>query len=130
MSDSKDLYSEASSKFVEEVLDVGEIDAAVEAATRQYESSKAREAKYNSRWKAQSVNINEVVELFAPDSIGSRKNVKYIFEGAAYNVVCDMAAGYLRVFKKASRKYVKLDGQNGSNAETHFKIKRREELGQ
>lgn len=122
MSDSKDYYSEASSGYVEN--DVAEN----EAARREYKKSKAREAKHNAKWKANPVDINEVVDRFAPGDKGEKRGVKYIYRGDRFSVVADMAAGYLRVYDSESRSYVKLDGTPGNDEETHFKIKRREEM--
>ncbi len=122
MSDSKALYSEASGVFIEEEV----IDQ--EWANRLYERSKAREAKYNDRWMANRVNINDVVERFAPESKGERLGVKYIYKGKRANVVADMASGYLRIQDSKTGKYLKLDGTFGNGNQTHFKIMRREEM--
>lgn len=51
-----------------------------------------------------------------------------IFFGADYNVITDMANGYLRIFDKNQKTYIKLDGTPGTDKETHFKIKKREEM--
>lgn len=124
MSDQKSFYSEASQSFVEAAQHK---DA---ASKRQYEKSKEREEKHNENWLKRKVNINEVIDTFAPGSIGRRAGVKILFEGDRYNVIADMAAGYLRIFDTVLGCYVRLDGSPGSDEETHFKIKRREEMWQ
>lgn len=123
MADAKDLYSETSSVFVNN--DAVEL----EEAKKIYESSKEREARHNEEWKKNPVNINDIVDRFAPGSAGERANGKYIYRGDRFNVVTDMAAGYLRVYDTETKRYVKLDGTPAEkNDATHFKIKRREEM--
>ena len=51
-----------------------------------------------------------------------------IFFGGNYNVIADMASGYLRIYDNNLKSYVKLDGTPGTDKETHFKIKKREEM--
>ena len=53
---------------------------------------------------------------------------KMIFFGERYNVITDMAGGYLRIYDNSAKTYVKLDGTPGNDKETHFKIKKREEM--
>lgn len=123
MTDAKSPYSEASSGFVNK-------DAPnLEAAKKIYEASKKREEKYNEEWKKNPVNINEIVDKFAPNSVGEKVKGKFIYRGDRYNVIADMAAGYLRIYDTELKRYVKLDGTLGTNSDqTHFKIKRREEM--
>lgn len=107
-----------------------------------------RAQKYHSNWK--SVNINDVVDKFAPESTAYQKGGKIIFENADHTiaVVADAAGGYLRIQDltvKAKRAlYLTLDGKNGHNITingktrgrtteeyeiaTHFRIKKREEI--
>ena len=117
MADAKSGYSETATKFTHS-----------ESGKFEGLKSKAREAKYNENWKTQSVNINEVVEKFAPNAEGVVKNGKFIYFGDSYNIITDMTSGYLRIMKVSTKEYVKLDGTPGSLKETHFKIKRREEM--
>lgn len=82
MSDTKTPYSDASSDFVEK-------DAVEqEEAKRLYEKSKVREAKHNDEWKKHPVNINDVVDKYAPGAKGGdvimRIDLFKSFEGASY----------------------------------------------
>lgn len=123
MSDAKPHYSEASSEFVE--IDTVE----QEEAKRLYEKSKVREDKHNDEWKEHPVNINDIVDEYAPGAKGEKAGVKYIFKGERYNVIADMASGYLRVQDTVTNTYLKFDGSFVKDDEgTHFKIKRKEEM--
>lgn len=117
MSDAKSNYSETANKYTENA-----------AGKQAYANSKGRESRYNANWKKQSVNLNEVVDKFAPGAKGKAINGKFIYFGDAYNVVADMPSGYVRVFDNKKKKYVTLEGVLGSRKETHYKIKRREEM--
>ena len=64
----------------------------------------------------------------APNANEYVNGYKYVYENDRYQVVADMAAGYLRIKNKNTNQYVKLDGKPGSNDETHFKIKKRSEM--
>jgi hypothetical protein len=120
MADAKSPYSEMSNYYVE--VEVAESDA----ARRMYERSKRRESKHGDNWE--KVNINDIVDEFAPGSSGVEHGVKFIFEGERYNVVTDMASGYLRVYDKELETYVDLDGNPDAKNAAHYKIKKREEM--
>lgn len=123
MTDYKEPYSAASSDFVEN--DVADF----EEAKRLYEKSKARESKHNEEWAKHPVNLNDIVDRFAPGSKGEKSGVKYIYKGAHHHVITDMASGYLRVRDVATKEYLKFDGTfSRSDKGTHFKIKKREEM--
>ncbi len=116
--DNKALYSKASQYYV-----------TTQAGTNPgYGKSKNREAKHNADWESQKVNINEIIDQFAPTFTAKENNQKLIFFGDDYNVITDMASGYLRIYDKNQKAYVKLDGTLGTDKETHFKIKKREEM--
>ena len=117
MSDSKGAYSTEARNYMKNELNKYVI-----------EKSKTREGRYNTNWEKQSVNINTVVEKFAPDAYGKVVNGKFIYFGENYNVVADLPSGYLRIYSKEKRKYVILEGTTGTDEETHYKIKRREEM--
>lgn len=100
--------------------------------------SKKRESRYNEQWKRRRVDLNEICRRFAPrDPHGHKEGYKWVFEDdrrnrvSGYRVVCDMVAGYLRVYKKTPRypkrgKPIEIDtGRFGSNETTHYKIRKR-----
>ncbi len=74
------------------------------------------------------MNINEIIDRFAPKFTSKVNKQKMIFFGERYNVIADMASGYLRIYDNVTKTYVKLDGTPGNDKETHFKIKKREEM--
>lgn len=75
-------------------------------------------------------HLNDVVNAFAPEHEAEQKNGKFIFKASdgSYNIIADMAAGYLRIYDCKNKRYVKLDGKAGNAKSTHFKIKKREEM--
>ena len=122
MADSKSLYSKTSKYYIENKTVNSSIDH------DRFERSKIREQKYNEEWLKNKVNLNEIIDRFAPDFKSYEDGVKYIFEGDKYTVKTDMASGYLRIMENSTRRYLKLDGTYGNRSETHFKIKKREEM--
>ena len=109
----------------------------------------ARAENYKNNWK--SVNINTVVNKFAPGSEPEFKNGKIIFKSkdGKYSVVADVGGGYLRIRdltkNNSKASYLNLDGSDGHNyvgadgkihgkskseynRTTHFRIKKREEM--
>ena len=122
MSDAKTPYSKISNYYVTITVPNSSIDQG------RYDRSKERERKYNKNWIKQKVNINEIVDLFAPGSTGSVEGVKFVFKSSDYTVITDMASGYLRIKENKNGKFLKLDGTPGNREETHFKIKKKEEM--
>lgn len=122
MADSKTNYSSSSREYVSNISNTSK-NAAIG-----YEKSKSREQRYNDNWLQNKANINDVVEKFAPNSKGVVKGVKYIFYGPKHNVIADMASGYVRIWDKNQRSFVKLDGKSGNSKQTHFKIMKKEEM--
>jgi len=116
--DSKALYSKAAQYYLENK----EVDKV------HYDKSMERKEKYGTLWEKAKVNINDIIDEFAPEFMAKEYNEKMIFYGEAYNVVTDMASGYLRIYDINAKMYVKLDGTPGKDSETHFKIKKREEM--
>ena len=116
--DNKALYSKASKYYVENHA-LSEID---------YNKSKNRERLHNDNWEKQKVNINEIIDKFAPIFDAKEHGSKMIFYGDDYNVVADMASGYLRIYDNNQKCYVDLTGRPGTDKDTHFKIKKREEM--
>lgn len=117
-SDTKSIYSTTAKYYLE--------NAAQEDFS--YDKSKRREARHNDDWLKQQVNINDVVDEFASDCTARENHQKLIFQGTDYNVIADLAGGYLRIYSNKNKTYVKLDGKPGTESETHFKIKKREEM--
>ena len=122
MADSKARYSIAASFYARVMIHGSFLDAI------RYCKSKLREKKFNENWKKNMVNLNDVVNQFTPKAKGSPHGVKYHFENTNYIIKVDMPSGYLRIFDKRIKQYVKLDGLPGNNEETHFKVKRRKEM--
>ncbi len=124
MADGKDDYSEESNRFVSE-----EIPSSDEAQLA-YARSKAREEKHNEEWLKNKVNLNEVIDKFAPGSEGTRMgDVKFTFRGDRYDVITDMASGYLRIYDREAGRWVGMDGKpRHRDKGTHFKIMTREEM--
>ncbi len=123
MADSKARYSSAARHYARVVSHGTMLDAI------RYAMSKAREKKYNENWKKHMVDINDVVKKFTPGVKGEPKGVKFEFKNDNYIIKVDMPAGYLRIFDRKKKKYVKLDGNpSDSMEETHFKIKKRREM--
>ena len=122
MADSKTKYSDSSNNYINKTVPNSE------NAQKDYNNSKMKEQKYNNEWSTQKVNINEVVEKFAPNTDGYVKGYKYIYESERYQVVADMVAGSLKIVDKKTNQPVKLNGKPGSRKETHYKIKKREEM--
>ncbi|MBQ9954938.1 MAG: hypothetical protein IJO87_05855 [Eggerthellaceae bacterium] len=120
MSDYKSAYSEASQYYVEITTSTSDRDKA------RFDRSKRREAQWNDEWKKNPVNLNEICDRFAPGDSGRKEGVKFVFEGIQYTVKVDMASGYLRIWDKRAKRYVKVDGSPGDNRSTHFKVLRRE----
>ncbi|MBQ3087280.1 MAG: hypothetical protein IJC45_08090 [Clostridia bacterium] len=122
MGDSKSLYSKVSRFYIDNTILESEIDQ------QRYLHSKEREKKYNDVWCSQKVNLNEIVAHFCPECKRYTDGVKYVFEGERYAVKTDMASGYLRIYDKKLKRFVKLNHEVGNRDETHFKILRREEM--
>lgn len=123
MPDSKSNYSSSSTDYVNNDAVTNDID--IERAKR----SKEREEKYNENWKQNMVNINEVVDKFCPGVVGKTiSGVKFVYKNENYIIECDKVAGYLRIYDRKGKCYVKADGTPGSPEETHLKIKKREEM--
>lgn len=124
MSDSKSIYSAAASIYVTSKTAQDQLEKLC------YEKSKAREAKHNEEWKKHFVNLNDIVNIFAPDYTAKEIHGKFIFksQNGKYNIIADMSAGYLRIYNNEKKRYVKLDGTPGNDKSTHYKIKKRENM--
>lgn len=122
MADSKNYYSNNSNIYINKTVKMSK------EAKHKYDISKKKEEKYNEEWETKKVNINEVVDKFAPNSTGHVEGYKFVYEGEKYQVVADMVSGSLRIKDKGTNQYVTLDGKPGSRNDTHFKIKKRGEM--
>lgn len=119
----KEIYSEMSKRYVEIEVTTNEVDR------ERYQRAKAREALYNENWKKIKVNINEIVDKFTPDVEGKKKGEKFVFKNRAYIIKADMAVGYLRIYDRQRKIYIKPDGSPClGRDESHFKILRKEEM--
>lgn len=128
MSDYKAIYTDISKDYIDIEVQANSID------WKRYNRSKERENLYNEGWIEHKVNLNEIIDKFVhnPSEIveqHSEGGVKYDFEGKKYIVKCDKVSGYLRIYDKENRSYCTIDGTISKNPEeTHFKIKKREEM--
>lgn len=119
---------------------------------KKIKEGQARSAQYKANW--QSVDLNELVDRFAPGSIPSispnnGNKVYYQIPGVPIRIVADLGGGYCRIEDWSSGakrpQCLNLDGTNGHNytdehgkthgrrhAEynqaTHFRIKKEGEL--
>ena len=98
---------------------------------------KERANIYGAGWD--SVNINDVVNKFAPGASTRDINGKIIFSnGEQFEVVADVAGGYLRIQDVSAGKltYITLSGEYKPKSiskskwkqMTHYRIKKLEEL--
>lgn len=139
--DAKSLYSANASAMKQ----IAHLDPEL---MKMLEKGIERARTHHSNWE--SVNINDIVNKFAPGSTPYLKKGKIVFENANHTiaVVADAAGGYLRIqdltAKTKNGLYLTLDGKNGHNvtingktrgrtkdeyeAATHFRIKKLEEM--
>lgn len=123
MADSKTSYSVAAKHYAQVMSHSSMLDAI------RYAKSKLREKKFNENWKKHMVDLNEIVGKFTPGVKGKPHGVKFEFKNDKYIIKVDMPAGYLRIYDRTIKKYVKLDGMpSASMEETHFKVKKRKEM--
>lgn len=89
----------------------------------------AKKENANDNWKKFLVNINELVERYAPGVQGKSHGVKFEWVGPQYTVLADKAAGYARVKQNGTKIYLDVNGNPSDNGDlTHFKIKKKEEM--
>ena len=138
---------DSKSRYQNEIKIVKKAAQNSESLSKLLEESGARCAQYKPNW--QSVDINEVVERFAPGSKPVIKGVKVIFYNSVHTiaVVADAIGGYLRIEDLSKntkkRQYLTLDGKDAHNVTengktrgrskdefqraTHFTIRKRDE---
>ena len=123
MADCKSAYSEASKYYVEVIVPSSDFEKV------RYARNKARESEFGKNWEKHKINLNEIVDRFCPDYIVKERSFKFIFKGDRYDVSADMGTGYARIRDKVLKSWVTIDGIPSNNRdETHFKIKKREEM--
>lgn len=136
--DYKTKYSEA--------VGLAKNEAQEEASLqKKIENGHKRTDVYGNNWK--SVNINDVIDKFAPgaEPIRVRGKMVFISDDGKYGVYADIGGGYLRIFDFTLKQYVGLNGENlrnytdsagkqhgrkkaEFNALTHFRILKREQM--
>lgn len=128
MGDSKSQYT----------TNVNKVKKAAEhskAINKKLIEGQSRAAKFKSNW--QNVNINDVVEQYAPGATHYESNGKIIFSnGGRYVIVTDVAGGYLRIQDTSllGTVYVTIDGRYQKdfksikefNKHSHYRILKRE----
>ena len=142
MSDAKERYSDG--VYTRKIETMANQDL-----TNKIAGGIARANTYKHEWK--SVNINDVVDKFAPNSEPEYIDGKIYFYNSnkTIAVVTDVGGGYLRIqdltLNQKRPLYLNLDGTNGHNYKdskgkihgrnnseynkaTHFRIKKREEM--
>lgn len=130
MSDSKTTYSTTVSK----IKQIAESNSILRGTL---EKEKLRAIKHGLRWN--SVNINDVVNKFAPGALAQEKNGKIMFSnGGSFTIVTDVAGGYLRIqdTSKGNHTYITTNGEYRSKSisksewkkMTHYRIKKLEEM--
>ena len=82
MADSKAGYSKAAKFYARVMIHGSMVDAL------RYYKSKVRESLYNSDWKKNMVNLNDVVNTYTPGVNGKANGVKYKFENSRYIFFC------------------------------------------
>lgn len=121
MADSKGSYSDAATAINDNRLD--------DKLQKEYDKSRARHDKHVHQWSMNKVNLNEVVEKYAPGAIGVQDGIKMIYKGSNYNVVAVLASGYVRLIDANTGNYLNLNGEVDANDDnTHFRIKKRKEM--
>ena len=142
MSDAKERYSDGVvTRKIEAMADTNLMDKISKGIQRAN--------THKADWE--SVDINKVVEKFAPNSEPEFISGKIYFynDDKTIAVVCDVGGGYLRIqdltVHTKKELYLNLDGTNGHNYKdsngkihgrndseyqkaTHFRIKKREEM--
>ena len=130
MADSKTSYTTTVSK-------IKKASESSKSLSGKLSGGQIRAAKYKDGW--QSVNINDVVNQFAPGAASYENGGKIMFyNGGRYKIVTDVAGGYLRIQDMDCKGtvYVTLDGRYGSDFKnkeefeknSHYRILKREEM--
>jgi len=97
-------------------VELAKNEARIEAALqRRISLGQTRKEVYGENWKA--VNINDVIERFAPGTEPIREGGKMVFvsNDGRYGVYADIGGGYLRVFDFTIKQYIGLNGESMHN---------------
>ena len=122
MADSKANYSNTASTKISESSSDPKIQAA-------YARAKEEERKFNTNWVKNKVDLNDLIDKFAPiHTIKIEGSRKCDIIGEKFIIKADIFNGSARLFDRTIKRYVKLDGTKGTLDQTHFKIKKREEM--
>ena len=123
MSNAKKPYSEASSEYIQNQVPISDFDK------KRYERSKRKEAIFNENWVKQKVNLNGLVDKYAPNTEPKDHGTKMEWKGPVATVVADKVSGSVRICLNNTKTYLDLNGiPNRDQSKTHFKIKRPEEM--
>lgn len=86
-------------------------------------AGKRRSELWSNQWD--TVDINEIVEKFAPGANAEIKGGKIYFSSDRYDVVADIGGGYLRIRDKKIGAYVNQNGDDVRNEVVDGKIRGR-----
>lgn len=121
MSNAKEVYSSKASEYTSGMSNAPEI------VFKRFERSLLKKETYQENWK--KVNINELVEKYTPGITPTTSGTKLIFKNAQYTIKADLGVGSVRVFDRINKKYLDMNGNPScNNDETHFSIKKKEEM--
>lgn len=99
-------------------------------------SAEDRSRRWGNTWE--KVNLNDIVNKFAPGSIPFNMGGKFIYDGERYIILADTYGGYLRIKDKTiagDKNYITLDGKSyyklpksTREQQTHYYILKRGEM--
>ena len=123
MSNAKKPYSEASAEYIQNRVPIFDIDR------KRYERSKRKEAEFNENWMKQKVNLNKLVDRYAPKAKPKDHGTKMEWNGPVATVIADKISGSVRICLNNTKTYLDINGiPSRDQSKTHFKIKRPEEM--
>lgn len=121
MSNAKEVYSSKASEYTSEMPNAPEI------VRKRFERSQLKKEMYQENWE--KVNINELTEKYTPGIVPTISGTKLIFKNNLYTIKADLGVGSIRVFDRTNKKYLDINGNPSNyNDETHFSIKKKEEM--
>lgn len=128
MADSKSDYSAESTRYIKDDVPKDPNDF------RRYYQAQNRKNLYDSNWKANAVNINDIFKTYLGDGKyqvykGPGSGIKYIAENKVNKILCDKVGGYVRIQDKKTNLFYTLKGILSDDEDlTHFKIKKRKDM--